>query len=265
MSIIYDWSFAERLQCAQTDQIQCLALLADLVDLAARARRLGLLSLVDTIEGDQHFLLQKGLQLIVDGVKPEVVRRILENYILGDNCSGRELLVRCLILEGLAGIQNGVNPKNLEEMLLSFFGEKGPALYAEKFKKECDKNLDDLLKNIDTAAAPQPAAMTLSTTLQDLTDQDIQECLKEVNTQDLARAIQGMSGNAQTRIFRNLSKRGANYLQQTLSQMDPVASDDMHAAQNKIHSIISDLKTRGTITNENESAEKSEPAEENPR
>ena len=58
---------------------------------------------MDTIEEEQHFLLQKGLQLIVDGVKPYAVRRILENYILSDNRRGKELLVRCLILEGIAG------------------------------------------------------------------------------------------------------------------------------------------------------------------
>ena len=264
MSIIYDWSFAERLQCTQADRTQSLALVADLVDLAARARRLGLLSLVDTIEGDQHFLLQKGLQLIVDGVKPEVVRRILENYILSDNCSGKELLVRCLILEGLTGIQNGVNPKNVKEMLLSFFGINGPALFADKFKEAGDGNLDDLLNSINTAAAPQPAAITLSATLQDLADQDIQECLKEVSTQDLAVAIQGMSGSAQMRIFRNLSKRGASYLQQTLTQMDSVASEDMQAAQDKIHSIISDLRSRGAIRKKKQPAEKSQPEMENP-
>ena len=253
MSNIYDWTFAERLQCTPADRTQCLVLVADLVDLAARARRLGLLSLVDTIEGDQHFLLQKGLQLIVDGVKPEVVRRILENYILSDNCNGKELLVRCLILEGLAGIQNGVNPKNVKEVLLSLFGAQGPALYAEKIKEDGDGNLEELFNAIDTAAASQPAATTLSATLLDLADKDIQEFLKEVSTQDLAVAIQGMSGSAQTRIFKNLSKRGASYLQQTLTQMDPVSSNDMQAVQDKIHSIISDLQPRGAAKEENES------------
>lgn len=255
MVIIYDWSFAERLQCTQADRTQCLGLVADLVDLAAKARRLGLLSLVDTIEGEQHFLLQKGLQLIVDGVKPEVVRRILENYILSDNCSGRELLIRCLILEGIAGIQNGVNPKNIKEMLLSFFGADGPALYAEKFKEDGDETLDDLLKEIDTAAAPQPTASSLSTTLHELADQDIQECLKEVSTRDLARAVQGMSGGAQIRIFRNLSRRGASYLQKMLTEMDPVVNTDMLAAQDKIMSVISDLKSRGSIRGEHETTE----------
>jgi hypothetical protein len=260
MAIIYDWSFAERVQCTQADRTRCLGLVADLVDLAAKARRLGLLSLVDTIEGEQHFLLQKGLQLIVDGVKPEVVRRILENYILSDNCSGRELLTRCLILEGIAGIQNGVNPKNIKEMLLSFFGTAGPAMYAEKFKEDGDENLDDLLNAIDTAAAPQPSASSLSETLHELADQDIQECLKEVSTRDLARAVQGMSGGAQIRIFRNLSRRGASYLQKMLTEMDPVVNTDMLAAQDKILSIISDLKSRGAIHGKHEATEKSRPA-----
>jgi flagellar motor component MotA len=140
---------AERLQCPQADRIQCLDLVSDLVDLAAKARRLGLLSLVDTIEEEQHFLLQKGLQLIVDGVKPDAVRRILENYILSDNCRGKELLVRCLILEEIAGIQSGVNPKNIKEMLLSFFGSDGPARFVDQSETDDDENLEDLFQKID--------------------------------------------------------------------------------------------------------------------
>jgi flagellar motor component MotA len=149
MVVIYDWSFAERLQCPQAERNQCLELVSDLVDLAAKARRLGLLSLVDTIEEEQHFLLQKGLQLIVDGVKPDAVRRILENYILSDNCRGKELLVRCLILEEIAGIQSGVNPKNIKEMLLSFFGSDGPARFVDQSETDDDENLEDLFQKID--------------------------------------------------------------------------------------------------------------------
>lgn len=247
MSTLYNWSFAERLQCSEDERRQCLALVTDMMDLAARARRTGLLSLVDTIEGDKHFLLVKGLHLVVDGVKPDVVRRILENYILSDDCRGQELLIRCLILEGIAGIQNGVNPKNIKEMLLSFFGSQGPAMYREAFKTEDDSNLEELFRNLKAEPDSKPLPTSLNTTLGGLDDRDIQECLKEVSTHDLAMAVQGMGGRAQLRIFKNLSQRGATYLQKVLTQMDPIPSSDIVAAQDKIQSIISDLKTRGAI------------------
>lgn len=264
MVVIYDWSFAERLQCPRAEREACLGLVSDLVDLAAKARRLGLLSLVDTIEGDQHFLLRKGLQLIVDGVKPDAVRRILENYILSDNCRGRELLARCLILEGIAGIQSGVNPKNIREMLLSFFGADGPALFADRPSSGVEEDLEYTFQKIDPSDAPQPATASLSATLQDLSDREIQECLKEVSTRDLAKAVQGMSGSAQMRIFKNLSKRGATYLQETLSDMAPVESSELLAAQDKIQSIIADLESRGAIRETGEALTPSQVQSENP-
>lgn len=247
MSTLYNWSFAERLKCSEDERRHCLALVTEMIELAARARRSGLLSLVDTIEGDKHFLLVKGLHLIVDGVKPDIVRRILENYILSDNCRGQELLIRCLILEGIAGIQSGANPKNIKEMLLSFFGSDGPAMYAQVYKTEDDSNLQDLLRDLDAEPDSRAPATSLNSTLSALVDADIQECLKEVSTQDLAMAVQGMGGRDQLRIFKNLSQRGAAYLQQVLTQMEPIPNSDMIAAQEKIESVISELESRGTI------------------
>jgi len=260
MTTLYDWSFAERLKCSEDDRRQCLALVGDLMDLAARARRYGLLSLVDTIEGDKHFLLIKGLHLIVDGVKPEAVRRILENYILSDNCRGKELLVRCLIVEGITGIQNGAKPKNIKEVLLSFFGSNGPAMYAEAFNTEADPNLDQLLTSLGSTADAEPPPTSLNSTLSALGDRDIQECLKEVSTEDLAEAVQGMDGRTQLRIFKNLSPRGADYLQTVLTQMDPIANSEMLAAQGKIQAIIEDLMARGIVGSGKRSARKARSA-----
>lgn len=242
MSTIYDWSFADRLQCSQYDRRQCLELVTELVNLAAKARRLGLLSLVETIDGEMHFLLDKGLQLVVDGVKPEVVRRILENYILSDNCRGKELLIRCLILEGISGIQNGANPKNLKEMLLSLFGADGPAAYDRIYQQNGENDLDGLLKSLEKTDLP--GASNQGSALGELSDRDVRECLKEINTLDLARAVQAMSGKDQMRIFKNLSRRGASHLQEVLARMDPATSTQAAAAQAKIQSIIEEIKTR---------------------
>lgn len=265
MSTLYNWSFAERLKCSEDERRHCLALVTNMMDLAARARRSGLLSLVDTIEGDKHFLLVKGLHLIVDGVKPDVVRRILENYILSDDCRGQELLTRCLILEGIAGIQNGVNPKNIKEMLLSFFGSQGPAMYRKAFKTEDDSNLDDLFRDLDAETESEALPTSLNSALSALADADIQECLKEVSTHDLAMAVQGMSGRDQLRIFKNLSQRGAAYLQKVLTQMAPIPNSDMIAAQEKIQSIISELEIRGTIGSKPDEAPAAIPKQPDPQ
>jgi chemotaxis protein MotA len=54
-----------------------------LVGFAERARREGLLALEDEIEELEDTFAKKGLQLVVDGTDPDLVREILENEIDG--------------------------------------------------------------------------------------------------------------------------------------------------------------------------------------
>jgi len=54
-----------------------------LVGYAERARRDGLLALDDEIQGLDDDFTRKGLQLVVDGTDPELVREILENELDG--------------------------------------------------------------------------------------------------------------------------------------------------------------------------------------
>jgi chemotaxis protein MotA len=54
-----------------------------LVGFAERARREGLLALESEVEGVEDAYLKKGLQLVVDGTDPELVREILEAEIEG--------------------------------------------------------------------------------------------------------------------------------------------------------------------------------------
>jgi chemotaxis protein MotA len=55
----------------------------DMVRFAERARREGLLALEDDVAGVEDAFLQKGMQLVVDGTDPELVREILEAEIEG--------------------------------------------------------------------------------------------------------------------------------------------------------------------------------------
>ncbi len=57
------------------------AIIEALVGYAEKARREGLLALEDDIEAMSEQFLQKGIQLIVDGTDPELVRSILETEL----------------------------------------------------------------------------------------------------------------------------------------------------------------------------------------
>mgnify|MGYP001004954325 FL=1 len=67
-------AFRER----ETDPV---AIIDGMVDLAEKARREGLLALEDSVNRTEDEFLKRGIQLIVDGTDPELVRDILETYL----------------------------------------------------------------------------------------------------------------------------------------------------------------------------------------
>ena len=62
----YDWRFIQKSKCSDREKHQCMKLVSDLVNLSIMARRDGLLSLIQVAEQSSSFLLNKGLQLVVD-------------------------------------------------------------------------------------------------------------------------------------------------------------------------------------------------------
>mgnify|MGYP000635717642 CR=1 FL=1 len=109
----YDWELSERIQCNEAEKKECMTLVAEVVAMANKAKRNGLLSLVQEAEETPHFLLRKGLQLILEGVNPQMVETTLQHYILSGKHRGKELLQRCIIVEGVLAIQNGIIPPTI--------------------------------------------------------------------------------------------------------------------------------------------------------
>jgi len=71
-----------------------LEIIDGMIDLAEKARREGLLALEDSLNRTDDAFLQRGIQLIVDGTDPELVRDILETdlaYIEDRHRSGKSI------------------------------------------------------------------------------------------------------------------------------------------------------------------------------
>lgn len=243
----YDWEFGERIKCSEDDKRQCMALVARIVAMANKAKRNGLLSLVQDAEDTTNFLLRKGLQLVLEGVQPKLVKTTLEYYILTGRYTGKDLLERCIILEGILAIQNGVSPQIIQELLLSLFGEKSHEKYDTEFGEKKKDRLYDFFNKIKKDRAATPLSSTLGHTIMQLDDQSIQQCLKEVSTVDLARALKGIEGKAQIKVFKNLPKRSAAILQETVEHLDLMRESEMKEAQEKLLLIISGLEEHTDI------------------
>ena len=188
------------------------------------------------------------LQLVVDGVNPQVVRNVMENYIISGDYTGKDLLERCIILEGVTAIQQGLHPKVTKELLLSFLGEDNYEIYQKEYEGGSKGSLESYLKEIEDTQASSPKGSQLDQSILSLDSDVLDKLLMEINTSDLAKSLKGMGGQAQIRIFNNLSKKAGYALKDTLEDLDSIDDAELAAVQEMVLDIISDLQTQTTGT-----------------
>ncbi len=80
-----------------------------------------------------------------------------------------------------------------------------------------------------------------------LEDRAIQRVLREVDNQDLARALKQVDPDVQEKIFKNMSKRAATLLKEDMEYMGPIRLKDVEESQQKIVNIIRKLEEQGEI------------------
>ena len=80
-----------------------------------------------------------------------------------------------------------------------------------------------------------------------LDDRSIQKVLREVDGQELAKALKAVDAEVQDKIFRNMSKRAASMLREDMDFMGPIRVKDVDEAQQKIVNIIRKLEEAGEI------------------
>ncbi len=243
----YDWEFSRKIRCSEEDRRQCLKWVDTLVYLSKRARRNGLLSLVQEAEESPSFLLSKGLQLVVDGVKPEVVRNMLETYILVGDYRGKQLLERCMILEGITAIQQGIHPKVVKELLLAFLGEDGNRLYESLEGNNDRKNLETFYKRIENIPAAGSLGSRLARMILELNDGTIEQFLLEINTGDLARAMKIMGGKAQIKLFTSMSAKAAHSLRDALDDLQESDESEIIEAAQAVLEILAALQQHDVL------------------
>jgi flagellar motor switch protein FliG len=81
-----------------------------------------------------------------------------------------------------------------------------------------------------------------------LNDRDIQMLLREVDQKDLGLALRGVNDEVKDTIFRNMSTRGAEMLQEDLDTGKPQRRSVVEEAQSRIVGAIRRLEDAGAIT-----------------
>jgi flagellar motor switch protein FliG len=78
-------------------------------------------------------------------------------------------------------------------------------------------------------------------------DKGIQSVLKEVDNEELSLALKTASQELKEKIFKNMSERAAELIQEDMQYMGPVRVSDVEQAQQKIVDIVRRLEDAGEI------------------
>ncbi|MBN1380279.1 MAG: flagellar motor switch protein FliG [Deltaproteobacteria bacterium] len=80
-----------------------------------------------------------------------------------------------------------------------------------------------------------------------LDDKSLQELLREITTEDLAKALKLVDESAREKIFKNMSKRGAEMLKEDIELMPPIRLSEVEASQREILDVTKRLEAEGKI------------------
>ena len=80
-----------------------------------------------------------------------------------------------------------------------------------------------------------------------LDDRSLQRVLREVDMKELGLALKEATEELRTKLFKNMSKRAAEMLQEDMDYMGPVRVKDVEESQQKVVNIVRGLEEQGEI------------------
>ncbi|MCB1190497.1 MAG: flagellar motor switch protein FliG [Leptospiraceae bacterium] len=207
---------AQLLNFIQGEHPQTIALILSYLDPNKAATILS--SLPHTIQAE----VAKRVAMM-DRVSPDVLReveRVLERKL---STLASEDYTSAGGVDSVVEILNNVD-RGTEKTIIEALEEEDPEL-AEEIKKRMFVFEDIVL----------------------LDDRAIQKVLREVDNNDLAKALKSVDAEVQEKIFKNMSKRASALLREDMEFMGPVRLKDVEDAQQKIVNIIRKLEEAGEI------------------
>ena len=120
-----------RLDFTDKDKRACFDTAKTIVEIVHDVRRNGILFLDEKIPAYEDSLLRLGLRLAVDSLHPDMIKEIMQTWVISGNYRGAELLRQLMIIDGLMAIVHGNSPGTVSYKLGAFFGEGLMQEYSE--------------------------------------------------------------------------------------------------------------------------------------
>lgn len=193
------------------------------------------------------------IAVILSYLEPQLAGRILS--ALPEDLQ-LEVVKRIALLERTSPDVIRDIEKNLERKLSGFvmqtFSQVGGVDTAAEIMNSLDRSSERKIMEKLSYDSPELAEeirrrMFVFEDIVKLDDRSVQIVLREIETRDLALALKGASEEVKQKIFKNISKRAAQLLQDELEYMGPVRLKDVEEAQQKIINVIRRLEEAGEI------------------
>lgn len=127
-------------------------------------------------------------------------------------------------------------------------GAEAVAEILNSASRSAEKNILDRLREKEPKLAEEiMSLMFLFEDIVKLPDSSVQRIVKEVDSKTLALALKATSSELKDKIFRNMSERAAEMLQDEISYLGPVRVRDVESAQKQILDILHQLEETGEI------------------
>lgn len=236
--------FSKLENCTLEEKRECWNVLERIIDLSKKAHKHGLLSLESELNIEQSLFLNKGLELLLAGIKPNHLKEILWNYVKVGNYTSKEVLERMIVLHGILLIQTGEYPWIIREQLSSFFGEYFIGEIDDWYGINKNRN-NRILEFKDKIVGKKPFSDETSILEKEIKNMDvrsIQRLVRELDIIILAFAIEGASGEVKLKLMNGLSKQNQQILLETLELLSDISIAQIVDSQKEVLKIIKALR-----------------------
>lgn len=249
---------SNHIHCTWHEKLSCIETVKKMLHLYKTSRCHGLFKLEEVASQENYchpVLIKIGVDMIVDGADPHIVKDILENYILSSQLTNKEFLENMIIFQAVTAIQEGECPRHFVERLSSLFGME----FIPEFKKQTEKEelLGESSINLETidVLLLQNQEKLVSFSKTDSFDfipnvmhnNCIQRILREVQMTDLEIALCGCKQSVVKLFVMNLSKRNQQLFFDDLQHITVLDKCMIEKSQKKILNIIKKLLESGEI------------------
>jgi flagellar motor switch protein FliG len=192
------------------------------------------------------------IALILAHLKPEKAAQILENFTPEMQF---EITRRMATLKSVPQEYIDEVARTLEKEIVTgatasqdIGGVRVMADILNKMNRASENAIMTALEDTDPelAAGIRNLMLTFEDILQ-LDDRGLQEILREVSSEDIGKALKLVDEGLRDKVFRNMSKRGAEMLKEELDIMPPIKVSEAEVSQRAIVEIAKKMEAEGRI------------------